>query len=108
MIFALMVLALVGAALVLVAQSSGSMTFQTRRMTYEARVRDLQASARAWAATHPGRRGPTALDTDALGIPSGGLKVTIAADGEVRVEATCVLRGRPVTRRRAFRPPRRP
>ena len=98
LILTLLVLALVAGGMAVLAAAVNAMNDQTQRMTWHARQRDLQASARAWAARHPAGGGPKKLNVDALKIPSAQLEVTAAAGGEVRAVAACALGPRTVRR----------
>jgi hypothetical protein len=83
LILVLIILAISGGALAMMAAQSGAMTHQTRRMTEDAWRQDLQASARAWAALHPatdlapGQVRWVELDASSLGLP--GAKVIVGA-----------------------------
>ena len=103
LVLVIITLALAGGMVAVLAAAMGSMDFTTRRMTSDARRRNLEASAAAWAAraAAAGRLKPggKSLDVDALSIPSAELKVTLAPDGKtLRIDAAYVYHQRPVRR----------
>jgi hypothetical protein len=89
LVLVLAVLAVMGGAIASLAAQSVAIAYQTRRMHEDACLRNLQASALAWAARNAsaGRarpESPATLDASALGVP--GAKVTVgegASDANV-------------------------
>lgn len=85
LIIVLIVLAVMGGALAMMAAQSGALTHQTRRMQEDAWRRDLQASARSWAAQHPasdlapGQVRWNELDASPLAVPGAKLIVGLSA-----------------------------
>ncbi len=103
MMLAIMAMVLAGMALAVLGAAMNSMNNETRRQVADARRRNLQASAAAWAdrASAAGRLKPgeKALPADTLAIPGAELKLTVDADGKtVRIDAACLLRRQTVRR----------
>ncbi len=104
-LYVLLILVWVGAAMTLLADASGSLAFQTRREYVEACSGDLQASAAAWADLHPDapRDRPVSLDTADLSAPQPAIEIVPADDGAVRIRTRC-RKGRWAVRRELARP----
>ncbi|HUT57459.1 MAG TPA: hypothetical protein VNA25_06370 [Phycisphaerae bacterium] len=112
LIVVLIVLALVSGSIIVLTQVSGMMVFRTRQMYLEARTRDLQASARAWAELNARSQAEgteprtIALDTKPLAAPGAELRVTISRpEGKpvgAAVQSACGTGRRVLRRRGAF------
>ncbi len=91
-IVVVMLVALLGMALAILAQVAGVMELESQRALAEARLANLTASAAAWAERHgPEVAGkpPRALDAKGFGIPGAKLTVVVAKGREVRIVACC-------------------
>ena len=112
----LLVLAVMGGAIAAIGAQCGAIAWQTEQARSQARQKDLQASALAWArhnrstAAWPAAGQAKALDTAALGVPAGRVSVEHpgADANQVRITSACGLGGRIVEAAATFDlPPRR-
>jgi len=106
MLYVLVVIALVGGAVYLLADACGTMAFETRERYLAACARNLTASGRAWArragAGPPGAVATArAVEVKPLAIPNATLDVTIRG-AEATVRASCRQGRRLLTRRETY------
>ena len=91
-IVVVMLVALLGMALAILAQVAGVMELESQRALAEARLANLTVSAGAWAWLHAAEvagKPPRALDVEGFGIPGAGLTVAVEGAGKVRIRACC-------------------
>jgi len=108
LIIVLAIIAVLGASMAVLSDATHTMVYETHRMSCDAQQRNLQLSARRWAARRLAQKGgdlpagAIELDVKQLEVPSGKLKVTFvksAKPGQVEVETTCRRGPRTITRR---------
>lgn len=89
----LAVLSLVGAALLVLADTSDSLALDGNRAYTDACKRNLTASGLAWLARHGSRRPKDDLakgiDLDVKNLRQGRLRVAVTADGQSRITTEC-------------------
>jgi len=98
---AIVMVALAGVCLYLLAESSKSLKFQTDRMQYEFRARNLRASATAWAERNAASLADEAsrrLDVGAMDAGEAELTVRRTAQGEFRADLGCPWGGKLIRR----------
>ncbi|HAU36679.1 MAG TPA: hypothetical protein DCX07_03050 [Phycisphaerales bacterium] len=98
---AIVMVALAGVCLYLLAESSKSLKFETDRMQYEFRARNLRASAAAWAqrnAASLADGAPRRLDVGAMDAGEAELTVRRTAQGEFRADIGCYWGGKLIRR----------
>jgi hypothetical protein len=97
LLYAVLITALVGMAVFLLAHSVENMVFESNQMYARARSRNLIASGKAWIDANAAQGRPAAprdLNVDALGVPGGRLTVAAIKSPDqgmtARIQAVCV------------------